>query len=214
MESTEWPPCGPPAMQWDVDCGASRNDEAVGGRGWGAGGVVMGEARGRGGARPRVGRYLDGRMHLVGGLWPPARQREEMAALTPGPSPPCGEGWIPAFAGLCVPGSVGKRSTVVGGGSVGVRVDQGAGIGRGRGARPPGATGAGRPAQVRWRWVRHSDGADPAPRPWWPGVRQHPVPAIPHSDGHAPPHAGWRGVGHDPVRVRRHSDSTDPAPRP
>ena len=90
----------------------------------------------------------------------------------------------------------------------------GCGDWQGRGASPPGATGAGRPAQVRWRWVRHSDGADPAPRPWWPGVRQHPVPAIPHSDGHAPPHAGRRGVGHDPVRVRRHSDSTDPAPRP
>ena len=141
---------------------------SVGGRGRGAGGVVMGEARGRGGARPRVGRYLDGRMHLVGGVWPPARQREEMAALTPGPSPPCGEGWIPAFAGLCVPGSVGKRGAGECGVSAGVLGRSGCGDWQGRGARPPGTTGAGRPARVRWRWVRHSDGADPAPRPQWP----------------------------------------------
>ena len=66
----------------------------------------------------------------MGGLWSPARQREEMAALTPDPSPHGGEGWIPAFAGLRVPRSVGERSAVVGGVSVGVWVDQGAGIGR------------------------------------------------------------------------------------
>ena len=51
------------------------------------------------------------------------------------PSPPAplhhgGEGWIPAFAGLRVTGSVGKRSAVVGGVSVDWRVGQGAGIGR------------------------------------------------------------------------------------
>ena len=33
----------------------------------GAGGVMEGETRGRGGARPRLGPYLDGRMHLVDG---------------------------------------------------------------------------------------------------------------------------------------------------
>ena len=64
-ESTEWPPYGPPALRGDVDCGACRNDEAVGRRGRYAG-VVAWEARTRGGARPRVGRYLDGRMHLMG----------------------------------------------------------------------------------------------------------------------------------------------------
>ena len=46
---------------------------------------------------------------------------------------------------------------------------------------------------------RHSDSADPAPWPWWPGVRQHPVPLWRHSDGHAPPRAGRREVCHDPV---------------
>ena len=33
----------------------------------GAGGVLAEEARTRGGARPRVGRNLDGRMHLMDG---------------------------------------------------------------------------------------------------------------------------------------------------
>ncbi len=51
-----WSPYGPPAPQGD------------GGGGRGAGGVMETEARIRGGARPRAGRNLDGRMHLVGGL--------------------------------------------------------------------------------------------------------------------------------------------------
>ena len=38
------------------------------------------------------------------------------------------------------------------------------------------------------RPARHADGADPAPRPQWPGVRQHPVPW------------GWRADGHASVR--------------
>ena len=62
---------------WGLDCGFRRNDEAGGGRRRGAGGVEEEEARFRGGARPRAGRNLDGRMHLVGGgvegptHWPP-----------------------------------------------------------------------------------------------------------------------------------------------
>ena len=65
-ESTEWLPYGPPALRGDVDCGACRNDEAVGRRGGCAGRVLVEEARTRGGARPRARRYLDGRMHLMG----------------------------------------------------------------------------------------------------------------------------------------------------
>ena len=80
------------------------------------------EARGRGGARPRVGRYLDGGLHLMGG--------GGGYDLTPGPSPTFGEGWIPAFAGLCVPGSATERGVGGGGVLVGVWVGQGAGIGR------------------------------------------------------------------------------------
>ncbi len=50
------------------------------------------------------------------------------------------------------------------------------------------------------RTARHSDGADPAPRPWWPGVRQHPVPSGWRTDGHASPRRTTRqGVGHDPA---------------
>ena len=90
----------------------------------------------------------------------------------------------------------------------------GCGDWQGRGARLPGTAGAGRPARARWRWVRHADGADPAPSPWWRGVRQHPVPATRHSDGHAPPPAVRRGVARDPVPSVRHSDSADPAPPP
>ena len=64
---------------------------SVGGCRRGAGGVLAEAARGRGGARPRVGRNLDGRMHLVdGGM--------SADSLTPGPSPTFGEGWIGAFA--------------------------------------------------------------------------------------------------------------------
>ena len=46
---------------------------------------------------------------------------------------------------------------------------------------------------------RHSDSADPAPPPYWRGVRQHPVPLSRHSVGHAPPRAVRREVCHDPV---------------
>ena len=69
---------------------------------------------------------------------------------------------------------------------------------------------------------------DPAPRPWWPGVRQQAAPAtrrgvghdpapvaivVRHSDGHDPaPCRCWRGYCRDPVPSGRHSDSTDPAP--
>ena len=59
---------------------------------WGAGGVLVEAAGGRGGARPRLGQSLDGRMHLI----------ERVMGLTPGPSPTFGEGWIPAFAGMTV----------------------------------------------------------------------------------------------------------------
>ena len=54
-------------------------------------------------------------------------------------------------------------------------------------------------AMTRCPRGRHSDSTDPAPRPWWPGVRQHPVPLWRHSDGHAAPRALRRGVAHDPV---------------
>ena len=114
--------------------------------------------------------------------------------------------------GRCVGGCVGRL---------------GCGDWQGREASTPGAAGVGRPARRRWRSPRHADGADPAPRPWWPGVRQHPVPQGWRADGHAPPRRMTRcGVGHDPApfapgatgrrpaRSARHADSTDPAPRP
>ena len=65
---------------------------------------------------------------MVSGL--PLDSGGGMAALTPGPSPPCGEGWIPAFAGLRVPGSAAVHGAGVGGVLAGVHVGQGAGIGR------------------------------------------------------------------------------------
>ena len=61
---------------------------------------------------------------------------------------------------------------------------------------------------------RHADGADPAPRPWWPGVRRHPVPSWRHADGQAAPCTRRRGVAPDPVPDGRHADGADPAPRP
>ena len=67
-------------------------------------------------------------------------------------------------------------------------------------ARLPGAAGAGRPARRRWRTPRRTDGTDPAPRPQWPGVRQHPAPSEWRADGQAPPcRMTRRGVGHDPA---------------
>ena len=174
-------------------------------------------------------------MHLVGdvvgGKSPPPQPSPEQAP---------GRGWpVPSAPACGPPVATGGRGfplsrddagreavmTGVGGVLAGGRVSQGAGIGRDAGQALPGAAGAGRPAGVRWRWVRHSDGhdpapppwwpgvhhdpvpsarrhsdsTDPAPRPWWPGVRQHPVPLWRHSDGHAAPRALRRGVAHDPV---------------
>ena len=47
---------------------AGKGKLSAGGLGRGARVALAEEARGRGGARPRVGRNLDGRMHLMGGV--------------------------------------------------------------------------------------------------------------------------------------------------
>ena len=84
--------------------------------------------------------------------------------LTPGPSPPSGEGWIPTFAGLRGPGSAAVRG--VGGVLVGLRI--GEVVGSGRSARQAllaqpaqadrrGCGGDGRGTQtVMARLARHS----------------------------------------------------------
>ena len=55
---------GPSPLMWRGEKARTR----VGFRRRGAGGVLAEKARTRGGARPRAGRYLDGRMHLMGGV--------------------------------------------------------------------------------------------------------------------------------------------------
>ena len=52
--------------RWE-GAGADKGRFSAGSRGRGARVVAQKEARGRGGARPRLGRNLDGRMHLVNG---------------------------------------------------------------------------------------------------------------------------------------------------
>ena len=108
-----WPPYGPPR------CRGTRRVRR------GAGGVLAEAARGRGGARPRWGRNLDGRMHLMG-----SRSAD---SLTPGPSPLGGEGWTGAFAGLRGPGSAAVQGAGVGGVLVGAWGGRGVGSGRGAG---------------------------------------------------------------------------------
>ena len=73
-EAGQTSPPGPLTGQSRTDgarCGAALAGHLSniwrGGVGWGAGGVLARDARTRGGARPRVGQYLDGKMHLMGG---------------------------------------------------------------------------------------------------------------------------------------------------
>ena len=175
------------------------------------------KAPGRGGARPRVGRYLDGRLHLVDKLVAPspALPRSKLQGRGWVASPPDGSqphGYCQMWCGCAPPpaplhhvergkglaplwsprgagGQSGVRIVrVVGGGVlVGKRVSLGAGIGRDAGQAflaQPGLAGRQGDGGIS---PRHADGADPAPRPEWPGVRQHPVPSGRHADGQATP---------------------------
>ena len=138
-----------------------------GGVGWGAGGVPETEGPHTRGARPRVGRKLDGRMHLMGGGGGSPYTRD-------GAQPRGCQGGAGAWmARWHLMGTWWNRGGL---GAVGVR---GSGCWEWQecGARrPPGAAGAGRPARARWRWARHSDGHDPAPPPYWRGGGHDPVP--------------------------------------
>ena len=62
-------------------------------------------------------------------------------------------------------------------------------------SRAPGRTGQGSGGDA----ARHADGADPAPRPWWPRGTSAPGAWGWRTDGHAPRTRAWRGVGRDPA---------------
>ena len=125
--------------QWSVPPSLALPRSKLQGRGdavfrRGARGVIEGEARTRGGARPRVGRCLDGRMHLMGGVVGMSvggRLGIRSAAcrcVAPRCSPRCyGGTWIPAFAGM----TRGEAGMTVE--TMRVRVGQGVGSGRNAG---------------------------------------------------------------------------------